>query len=321
MKRIVKIAKDLDVGVKTILNYCRILGQNNKSSNSKVDINLENQIIALHKKGINLIEIEEQFDSNVIAIQKTPVEFFQNNPFQSEQLDIISKDNVFKNRQERIIKFEETEYKTIFSDFEAYSICHGLEDRTARNIARKFFQNNETSEAEKILAHEIAMKACKKYGDKLLSFIVSFPPLPFKAVNAKKIFSEFDKLRKTYDFPILRITFNNDKNETEKLHISFYVEKRDNKIIRYDNVLMIKNKTTGQKLMRLSREGIILPEKNSKHIVPVLQVFIRFSENTKQAILNYGLETGECSICGRELTDPESIRIGIGPVCRKSISE
>lgn len=29
----------------------------------------------------------------------------------------------------------------------------------------------------------------------------------------------------------------------------------------------------------------------------------------------HGLQTGECSCCGRTLTDPESVRRGIGPIC------
>lgn len=30
----------------------------------------------------------------------------------------------------------------------------------------------------------------------------------------------------------------------------------------------------------------------------------------------YGLRSGHCGMCGRELTDPDSIKFGIGPVCR-----
>lgn len=29
----------------------------------------------------------------------------------------------------------------------------------------------------------------------------------------------------------------------------------------------------------------------------------------------YGIESGKCGCCGRELTDPDSIKIGIGPIC------
>lgn len=33
------------------------------------------------------------------------------------------------------------------------------------------------------------------------------------------------------------------------------------------------------------------------------------------AAVAYGRSTGTCCMCGRELTDPESVRLGIGPVC------
>lgn len=37
--------------------------------------------------------------------------------------------------------------------------------------------------------------------------------------------------------------------------------------------------------------------------------------NPKDAAQAYGKNTGECSCCGRELTDPNSIAAGIGPIC------
>ena len=33
------------------------------------------------------------------------------------------------------------------------------------------------------------------------------------------------------------------------------------------------------------------------------------------------LHVGKCSRCGRKLTDPESIRYGLGPECRKKVNE
>lgn len=35
----------------------------------------------------------------------------------------------------------------------------------------------------------------------------------------------------------------------------------------------------------------------------------------KAAAIAYGFQTGSCSCCGRELSDPASIALGIGPVC------
>jgi hypothetical protein len=37
----------------------------------------------------------------------------------------------------------------------------------------------------------------------------------------------------------------------------------------------------------------------------------------KAAMERFGQEIGACGICGRTLTDPTSIKIGIGPVCRQ----
>jgi hypothetical protein len=35
-----------------------------------------------------------------------------------------------------------------------------------------------------------------------------------------------------------------------------------------------------------------------------------------EALARYGRETGTCGVCHRTLTDPESVALGIGPICR-----
>ena len=319
MKRLPQIAVEQNIGVSTLIDYCERLGHTRVTRNSKIDPKLESQIIDLHK---GKIEVPQKIDNDEFQVSSTselPEDFSIINPFKHEQQEILTEGDRFSNRQKRTITFQESAVETVFSDFEAYTICMGLDDRHAKHIARNYFKTNEQTENEQFEAHYIAMSALDKYGGKTLTFIISLPPLPFKAVNATQIFSELDKRRKKQDFPILRITFKNAKNQTEKIQISYHAEKTEKGRKRIDNVLTIKNRTTGQQLMRVSRSGIVIPENNAKQIVPVLQVFIRFSKDTKQTLLNYGLETGECSICGRELTDSESIRIGIGPVCRQYI--
>lgn len=37
--------------------------------------------------------------------------------------------------------------------------------------------------------------------------------------------------------------------------------------------------------------------------------------NPLQAMLDYGKKYGACSICARKLSDPASVRNGIGPIC------
>lgn len=38
-------------------------------------------------------------------------------------------------------------------------------------------------------------------------------------------------------------------------------------------------------------------------------------DNIKTEVANIGRASGICQVCGRELTDPQSVKIGIGPVC------
>jgi hypothetical protein len=65
--------------------------------------------------------------------------------------------------------------------------------------------------------------------------------------------------------------------------------------------------------------GRITPEGESslRRELPadVLEVIETFNADPKAAILVQGQRTGQCCCCGRELTDPASIKAGIGPIC------
>src|SRR5690606_38962319 len=104
----------------------------------------------------------------MIPIQELPNEFNLENPFADEQVEISINSNLFQNRKSRSIKIQGSLIETIFSDFEAFSICRGLEDRHARHIARKFFERYTAAEETHLIeAHKIANEALKKYGEKL----------------------------------------------------------------------------------------------------------------------------------------------------------
>jgi hypothetical protein len=42
---------------------------------------------------------------------------------------------------------------------------------------------------------------------------------------------------------------------------------------------------------------------------------LEVAKDPKAAAIAYGKEFGVCSVCGRELSDPESVERGIGPIC------
>lgn len=49
----------------------------------------------------------------------------------------------------------------------------------------------------------------------------------------------------------------------------------------------------------------------------VKSVLMEAASDPLTAAIRYGKETGSCSCCGRDLTNAESIRLGIGPICRE----
>lgn len=49
------------------------------------------------------------------------------------------------------------------------------------------------------------------------------------------------------------------------------------------------------------------------------RVLARIAENPMDALVAYGRRTGVCGVCGRKLTDPESVEQGIGPVCASKV--
>jgi hypothetical protein len=46
-----------------------------------------------------------------------------------------------------------------------------------------------------------------------------------------------------------------------------------------------------------------------------LALIVEAAKNPQEQAVAYGRLTGSCSCCGRELTDPRSVEMGIGPIC------
>ena len=49
----------------------------------------------------------------------------------------------------------------------------------------------------------------------------------------------------------------------------------------------------------------------------VMNDLLEVCKNPLDSAVKFGKRTGVCSCCGRELTNPESVELGIGPVCRE----
>ena len=73
---------------------------------------------------------------------------------------------------------------------------------------------------------------------------------------------------------------------------------------------------------RVTLTGRFEPHAAARNLDPVLKaalwgVVSRLREGEAEEVFaEYGRAFGVCCMCGRELTDPESVALGIGPVCR-----
>lgn len=270
-----------------------------------------NPKIVEEAKNRNTERIEKEYQT-IVKSMAIPRQFYQNNPFDEDITRLISSENIFLNRREEIVQVGNDEVVSIFSDTEAFAICRGLEDSHSKTIANNYFKS-EGSDTETIEAHIIAMKALEKYGEEMLMYVLSLPTLPFKSMNVKNVFTELDKNYKKN--PTLRLLYENAKGEKEKLMVHFHSEYINGEYKTNHNVIIVKNRTTNKPLMRISRDGNVIAENKAKGIIPVMKLFLKFDADIKGYSVNYGLETGDCAVCGRPLSDELSLIRGVGPVC------
>ena len=64
------------------------------------------------------------------------------------------------------------------------------------------------------------------------------------------------------------------------------------------------------------RVAILNPESASGRVDESHRLAVEaLASDPKAAAVAFGMKTGSCCICGRTLTDPESVKAGIGPIC------
>ena len=262
----------------------------------------------------------EKLKKTYTISENTRNEFQKENPFEKEIVETL-KGEYANGIILKKISFDNHYLESEFSDFQAFQICRGIKDKP--HIFNKFDSNKHDDE-DIFEAHSIAMTLLKQKGKNIINFILSIPPLPFKCNNFKILFSSLDKRRDQNENPVVRLKIKNHENATEEIEYSFLMEENT----KYINQIRVRNKTTNTELFDVNREGIVIAKENTrvngvnKNITPILQLFYRITENEnglKAAIFSYGIETGQCSICGRTLTDTVSKMKGIGPVCEKFV--
>lgn len=247
-------------------------------------------------------------------------------------------------------QFSDTEIKTHFEDWEAISLCAGVTNYPkARQVWQKWQKDIDLTEDDFKLAHKIANDLRDKHDDEILNLLISYPPKPFQLDESKELFTQLDiskdKIQnpairflaakdekfikafyKTYGVETPEYVIKNDLKSGEyfkpnqyKFQISFWVEKKRNQVInRNTDLIVLRNVTTGQNLAHITREGRFIPLENAYIPKPVISLFFKVCRDTKTYIINYGLESGNCSYCDRELSNPRSIKNNYGETCARN---
>lgn len=308
--RVFVVCKAYNIADDTLLDFLKSKDYHNLNPNSLLDTDA-------------LKLIDQNFQSDKIAKDrvrgKTTIEFINPKVTQSKKQanDKQINDGEVKllrepvlhlthdlfNRPKQQVSFKG--YSTLssnFSDIEAINICSKMSSSFTRNLCKQLYNPKANRQLIIYQLHHIANKAHKIFGGKILTFIYNLRNLNFKNKTASEI--------KTYTkvvpyFPIISF----DTGSTS-FKISFFVKQIKNDRLKADIRLFAPR--TYEQVGIIDEEGCVLTR--LEKFKPQLTLFYQATKNNNFKIFS-GVETGNCEICGRELSHPISLRIGIGPVC------
>lgn len=183
---------------------------------------------------------------------------------------------------------ESITFESTLSDAKVLQTLRGLRSSFAQDLARKF---DKLSPAQYAWAHKLAVDA------NTVAVVESNQPSQFEALfaafeaakskGAKRLTLRFDgvNIKPNKDLSALWVT-----SQTEKEEGNYGLQPKY--------------------LGKVTRTAI-----DSKFSDTVRETIMGAASDPLNAAIRYGKVSGECSCCGRELTDPRSIDRGIGPIC------
>lgn len=116
----------------------------------------------------------------------------------------------------------------------------------------------------------------------------------------------------------IEVAFNNAKEagvKYPKLRLDTFVFSPAGENSKNAGAIYIKNKEDGVYLGKVAG-GRLFTSRDCT--TEAAERIVAVSSDPKQAAVAYGMKFGACSICGRALTDADSIARGIGPICAEN---
>ena len=188
-------------------------------------------------------------------------------------------------------KGELVSFVSYLSDAEAIAALAGMRSTFAQDLYRS---RNRLSERQLAWAHKLASDAQQP---RQQASEAPAGPSPFEA-----LFGAFEAARaKGAKRLTLRFAGVNVKPNRDNTAL-WVTSQTETEMGDYG----LKPKYLG----KVTRQGL-----DSRLSDDVKAVLNEAAKDPLSVAIRYGKESGECSCCGRELTDPQSIERGIGPIC------
>jgi len=187
-------------------------------------------------------------------------------------------------------KGEVITFQSTLSDAQVLQTLRGLRSSFAQDLAAKF---NRLSEKQYAWAHKLAVDNTQPQK------VDNTQPSQFEALfNAFEAAKAKGAKRLTLRFEGVNVKPNRDLSA---LWVTSQTEKEEGNYC-------LQPKYLG----KVTRSAL-----DSRLPDNVKEVILQASNDPLTAAIRYGKVSGECSCCGRELTDPQSIEQGIGPICAR----
>lgn len=237
-----------------------------------------------------------------------------------DDIMLLFEKNQFEQVQQTVV-YNRLRVESHFSDGQAVIICSKMADSYARALAARYRQLSDTeyiqASIDRYQLHYLAEKAWRHYGGFILTFLYQLRSLKFS--NRQAYILQPDKNLASIDADFPALTFANRRGEEYTL------------VFHLVPGLPVKNPSArvsvfsyrsgrGKMLGAIDKSGHMLDLQGSMldklyQADSSLLIFCNYMKGSRQLEFFTGVESGKCFVCSRPLTEPLSVRYGIGPVC------
>lgn len=189
---------------------------------------------------------------------------------------------------------ESVTFTSTLSDEKVLQTLRGLRSTFAADLAAKF---NRLSDKQYAWAHKLAVDSINREKE-------SQPQTNNQEAQFARLFDVF-KAAKSRGLKRLTLRLSG-------------VNVKPNRDLTMLWVTSQTEKVEGDYGLQPKYLGKITPNSlDSRLADDVKAVLFEAANDPLTAAIRYGKETGSCSCCGRDLTNKQSIELGIGPICRE----